>query len=48
MIRSAELLHEALPGSRLEKKAGLRHGEYSVNNPEMYVKELTEMIVQAV
>ena len=48
MIRSAQLLHEALPGSRLEKKAGLRHGEYSVNNPEMYVKELTEMIVQAV
>jgi pimeloyl-ACP methyl ester carboxylesterase len=46
MLRSAELLHEALPGSRLEKKTGLYHGEYSINQPEQYTKELLEMIIQ--
>ena len=46
MIRSAELLHEALPGSRLEKKTGLYHGEYSINHPEVYVNDLLEMIEQ--
>ena len=42
MLRSAELLHELLPGSRLEIKDGLYHGEYSINHPEIYVKELLE------
>ena len=46
MIRSAELLHEALPGGCLEKKTGLYHGEYSINHPERYVKELLENIIQ--
>ena len=46
MLRSAELLHEMLPGSRLEKKTGLYHGEYSINQPEQYTKELLEMIIQ--
>ena len=46
MLRSAELLHEALPGSRLEKKTGLYHGEYSIDQPEQYKKELLEMIIQ--
>lgn len=45
MLRSAELLHEMLPGSCLEIKDGLYHGEYSINHPEIYVKELLEMIV---
>ena len=45
MLRSAELLHEMLPGSRLEIKDGLYHGEYSINQPEIYVEELLEMIV---
>ena len=45
MLRSAELLHELLPGSRFEIKDGLYHGEYSINHPEIYVKELLEMIV---
>ena len=45
MIRSAELLHKMLPGSRLEIKDELYHGEYSINQPEVYVKELLEMIV---
>ena len=38
MLRSEELL----PGSRLEIKDGLYHGEYSINHPEIYVKELLE------
>ena len=45
MLRSAELLHELLPGSRLEIMDGLYHGEYSINHSEIYVKELLEMIV---
>ena len=45
MLRSAELLHRMLPGSRLEIKDGLYHGEYSINQPEIYVKELLRMIV---
>ncbi len=44
MIRSAELLHGALPGSSLEVKKGLHHGEYSINRPEEYVKDLLDMI----
>ncbi len=44
MLCSAELLHEALPGSCLEIKDGLYHGEYSINHPEKYAKELLEMV----
>ena len=44
MLRSAELLHEMLPESHLEIKNGLYHGEYSINHPEIYAKELLEMI----
>ena len=44
MLRSAELLHELLPGSRIEIKAGLYHGEYSINRPDVYVKDLLDMI----
>jgi len=40
MIRSAELLNSLIPGSRLEIKDGLHHGEYSINHPELFVKEL--------
>ena len=40
MLRSAQLLHEMLPGSSLEIKEGLYHGEYSVNYPDRYVAEL--------
>ncbi|EOS62172.1 hypothetical protein C815_00063 [Firmicutes bacterium M10-2] len=46
MLQSAELLHKAMPGSRLEKKTGLYHGEYSINHPELYMKELLEMMAQ--
>ena len=44
MLRSAQLLHELLPGSTLEVKEGLFHGEYSLNRPEQYVAEVVEMI----
>jgi len=44
MICSAEQLHKALPGSVLEIKKGLYHGEYSINCPEEYTKELLDMI----
>ena len=46
MIRSAAMLHKALAGSSLEEKTGLYHGEYSINHPEQYVKELLDMIAQ--
>ena len=46
MLRSAELLHELLPGSCLEIKDGLYHGDYSINHPERYVEELLQMISQ--
>ena len=44
MIRSAEQLHKALPGSILEIKKDLYHGEYSINYPEEYTKELLDMM----
>ncbi len=44
MLRSARLLHGLLPGSRLEIKDGLYHGEYSLNRPEQYVRDLLERI----
>ena len=40
MIRSAELLHNMIQGSCLEIKDSLYHGEYSINNPESYIREL--------
>ena len=44
MLRSAEILHERLTGSRLEKMDGLYHGEYSINQPEQYVKDILETV----
>ena len=41
---SAELLHQAIPGSSMEILAGLRHGDLSLNKPEQYVKILTDWI----
>lgn len=43
MIRSAKKLHKILPGSRLEIKEGLYHGEYSINDPEQYAEDLRKM-----
>lgn len=44
VIRSANQLNHLLPNSRLEIKSGLAHGQYSINYPELYVKELLEGI----
>ena len=44
MMASAQLLHEMLPGSRLEIKEGLFHGEYSINHPDRYAADLLEML----
>ncbi|MBQ5757363.1 MAG: alpha/beta hydrolase [Clostridia bacterium] len=42
MLRSAEKMHRLLRCSVLEIKKGMRHGEYCVNHPEQYVKDLLE------
>ena len=41
---SAALLHRAIPGSSMEILPGLRHGDLSLNKPELYVKILTNWI----
>ena len=41
---SAEMLHKAISGSRMEILPGLRHGDLSINRPERYVKILTDWI----
>ena len=42
MHASARYLHDFLPDSRLEIKAGLAHGQYAINQLDLYVKELLE------
>ena len=44
MLHSARLLHKMLPGSCLETKCGLYHGEYSINHPAIYVNDLLKML----
>ena len=41
---SAQLLHQAIPGSSLEFLPGLRHGDLSINHPQRYAQILTEWI----
>ena len=41
---SAKLLQAAIPGSSLEILPGLRHGDLSLNNPELYAKILTDWL----
>ena len=41
---SAEMLHDAIPGSSLELLPGLRHGDLSLNKPEQYAKILADWI----
>ena len=42
--RSADLLSDALTDSRLDIMDGYHHGEYSLNHPEDYVRDLLDMI----
>ena len=44
ILDSARLLHDTIPGSELEVFPGLRHGDLSINKPELYAKILTEWI----
>ena len=44
ILKSAQILHEMITASDLEVKAGLYHGEYSLNHPKQYVEELLKMI----
>jgi len=41
---SAELLNRVIPNSSLEILPGLRHGDLSINQPEVYARILTEWI----
>ena len=41
---SAELLHQVIPGSRMEILPCLRHGDLSINKPETYLAILTDWI----
>ena len=41
---SAELLHQAIPGSTMEILPGLRHGNLSIQHAETYARMLTEWI----
>ena len=42
IVNSAKLLHSAISGSQMEILPGLRHGDFSINNPEKYVQLLKE------
>ncbi len=44
IIKSAQVLHEMIKDSEFEIKTGLHHGEYSLNQPKLYVEELMRMI----
>ena len=44
MLRSAEQLHRLLRCSVLEIKTDMRHGEYCINHPGQYVKDLLENV----
>ena len=44
ILRSAQLLHKTLPGSVLDIKVGLYHGEYSINHPDQYTADLRGML----
>ena len=44
MLESGKLLNDRLPNSQLEIKPGLKHGEYSLNKPLEYVREIIDML----
>ena len=41
---SAKLLHRTIPGSQMEILSGFRHGDLSINKPEVYAQILTNWI----
>ena len=42
ILESAKMIHRAIPGSELEILPGLRHGDLSLNHPELYARILTD------
>ena len=44
ILDSAKLLCKTIPGSELKILPGLRHGDLSLNKPELYVQILTDQI----
>ena len=44
---SAAMLNRTIPGSSMEILPGLRHGDLSINHPEVYVRMLTEWMVSS-
>ena len=44
MKKSAEIIHQNIPGSCLEILRGYRHGELSVNHPELYVEKIVRLM----
>ena len=42
ILASAKMIHRAIPGSELEIIPGLRHGDLSLNHPELYAQILTD------
>ena len=44
MIKSAKQISEVIPNAILAVKSDLYHGEFSLNKPDEYVKELKELI----
>lgn len=44
MRRSAQKLHEAMPGSALRVLPGLRHGELSLGQPEEYARRVLGLL----
>ena len=44
MIRSVRLLHRLIPGSTLDVKKGLYHGEYALNHPGAYAAQISAML----
>ena len=45
ILDSAQMLHNAIPGSQLEILDSLRHGDLSINHPARYVQMLKEWCV---
>ena len=42
ILESAKMIHRAIPGSELEILPGLKHGDLSLNHPELYARILTD------
>ena len=42
ILESAKMIHRAIPGSEMEILHGLKHGDLSLNQPELYARILTD------